>query len=389
VPFVTLTLAQITDLLATQFSASPDVLPANTDAGSSLGAIFNADGLLMLFVQNELVYVDSISRLSTSNGDDVDTFCQPFGVYRLGPTPSSGGVTCSTPSPVSGSPLIVPVGGVVVTSSGLQFTIVADESNPDYNAGDAGYPIAIGDSSTTVSVVCTVAGSIGNVVAGQINAVFGSSTSVPITGISTVSNAEPFTNGINQESDADYKARFTLIVSSGRVATQNAILGAIASVEAGLTYSLGDRINPDGSTHLGFFSVIVNVRGQNTGPSGALLSAVTAAVEAVRSAGISYVVQGPTLDAVTASGTVTILPGFVSMAVLNAVAAAYAAYVNAIGLDPAGGTTTLSFGKTYAALLTVPGVGDIDDLLLNGAVENIVAPFATQIVAGTATFTAA
>lgn len=369
----TYTRAQLKQIIAEEY-ASLDVAPAKTDPGSALGSIFDAEALIAILLQRQVIYALGVSRFATSSYADSVTFAAPFGITPLGPSTATVLEQFTTPSAVVGSPLVIPAGTIVQTPDGLQFTLLADLS------------ILVGDTTASGLVQCVAPGTIGNVAANTITQLYSGTGSTPLAAVVNVTNPDAATNGVDQESLASFKARFTLAVSSGRVATRNAIAAAILAVQAGLTYAIGDRENPDGSEHAAFFSVIVNELGQNSGPSSPLLAAVAAAVETVRSAGVSYVVQGPTLVAIDATATIVVQAGFLSSVVITAVQNAYVAYLDSIGLDPMGGTTTVSFGKVYAQLLGVAGVFDVKLLTLNGDVVDITAPFGSQLVAGTPTF---
>lgn len=385
-PLQTLTLAQLQALWATQFTASA-LSPANTDPGSSMGAIANADSLLALQIQNEIIYADGISRLATSVGSDVDSFVNPFGIYRIGAVAAQGTVTFSTPSPV-GTQTVVPVGTIVTTPGGLQFTIIADPSQPSYSSSLNGYVIAIGQSSTNATAQCSVAGTIGNVLAGQITVIFGSAGAPFPSGVTSVTNPGAFTNGVDQESDSALIARFTLTVSSGRVATANAITAAVLAIQAGLVVSFGDQVNADLSPHAAFFTLVVNEANTGTGASPSLLSSATSAINATRAAGISFACIGPSLLPVNGAATIIVAAGYTTATVLAAVQAAYIAFVNGIGLNGGTSPTSCSLARVYASLLSVPGVLDVQSLTLNGGSSDIVAPFANQLIAGTANFVA-
>lgn len=237
--FTPLTFTQIRQLLATTYAAQATV-PANDAPGSTLGSMWNAESLAFLLAQAAAIRAQTIARLANCVGADVDSFVAPFGVTRLAATFASGGVLCTTASPVS-SQLVVPVGGIVNAANGLLFTIVADTTNPAYSQSAGGYVIAPGGSTVTVTVQCNTAGTVGNVQANQIIAVYGGSASVAMPAV-TVTNPSAFTNAINNESDAALKARFTLRLSSGVVATDNALASAVTGTQAGLTYSIGDQL---------------------------------------------------------------------------------------------------------------------------------------------------
>ena len=371
-------------------------LPADTQPGSTVGSIINSAAMAAAQLEQQLLYVANDARLATipalPNGainPDVDSFCNPFGIYRLGADASEGGVTCTTPSPVSGGPLIVPVGGVLQTAGGLLFTIIADPTNANYNATDVGYPIPNGQSSTIVTVECQTPGTIGNVQAGQINAIFSGPGSTAIVGISTVSNALAFINGTATETDTAYKARFTLLVSSGRVATANAILGAVLSIQTGLTASFGDRVNADLSEHDAYFTLVLAQLGTGAAPSGALLSAATAAINSVRSGGISFQCIAPTLVPIEVVATYLLSPGAISGTVTAALQAAHTAFVNNIGLNPDTTPTNVGYFAYAAAMAAVPGCQELQSLTLNGGSGDVTIPFANMASAGSASFTVA
>lgn len=238
--FTPFTFTAFRQLVATTYAAQAAV-PANDAPGSTLGAMWNAVALLACQAQLANVRTQSIARLATSTGGDVDTFVIPFGVERLSATAATGGVLCTTPSPVS-SQLVVPVGGLLQISNGngLSFTIIADTTNGAYSQAAGGYVIAPGGSSVTVTVQCNTVGIVGNIQAGQTFVAAGGA--VTITGVATFTNPSAFTNAISDESDAALQARFTLNMSAGRVGTGNALAAAVTGTQAGLTYSIGDQL---------------------------------------------------------------------------------------------------------------------------------------------------
>ena len=375
----------------------------NVDTGSSLGPFFDAGALGMTFVQNQLDYVYAISRMSTISAlpnnapnPDLDSFCEPFGVYRLSATASTGTVTCSTPSPVS-SKVIVPAYAIIVSPSGVTFQI--QPNGPNYSMVDGGYPITVGNSSVDVPVTCLVLGIIGNMV---VNTSF---TSSPIGGlqipsVTSIVNAAAFTDAEAAESDVAYKARFTITVSSGRAGTGNACIAAALGVQAGIIYSYGDRIDEDGYPHDAYFTMVINLAGTGTAPPDALLDSVTDALEGlngypqVRPAGCSYAVVAPNL--IEVDGVFTVIPTaqFASQAtaVRQAAKAQFQAFCNSIGLNVDTTPTTCSLAKCYAALLQtqINGVyclADVTDLTLNGTAADLTANFLSQFVFGSSTVT--
>lgn len=384
------TLPELQQVMVEAYSSQASI-PADTDPGSQVGAILNAPVLPLGMLQQQIAYVYAIARLSTipanTNGTpnpDVDSFVSPFGLTRLGPNASTGQVTFSTSSPVSAQ-LLIPVGVVVQTSGGLNFTV--QTGGTGYDSVANGYWIAAGTSSVTVPVQCVAGGTQGNVQANTVTQILAGPGYPPIAGATTVTNTQAFTNGTNYETDAALKTRFTNFVSTGTVGTQNALRAAILGVAANLTYSLADGTNASGASQAAYFTVVVNTAGASTAPGSTLLNAVAAAVDAVRSAGISRSVIGPSMVSVAVTGTIKVAPGFTAASVATAAQSAVTAYINSIGLDPSGSSTTCSVGKVYATLFGVQGVQNADFVQLNAGTVDLTEAFAQMFTAGTISFT--
>ena len=392
-----LTFSQLQSLFFTQYSAEASV-PANTNQGSTLWAMGNAAALLALNVQQELEYTLEVSRLGTSvstvpgvNSPNVDTFVNPFGVSRIQATYASGGVTMTAPS-VATAQIVIPVGGQVSTVSGILFTVIPDTSNANYSSALNGYPINIGSASTVVTVQSTVAGTAGNVQPGQISSLANSLTAPVISGISTVSNAYAFNNGENAEADTSVETRFQTTMSTGVVATDNALIAATLGVYPGttpnvpgLTYSCGDGLNSSGSATAAVVSMYVNYYGSGVAAPSALVSQVQTALLNVKAAGITVTAYGPTIVPVNSLATIHIPIGVTASTVITACINAYNAYLNAIGLNPSGGSTVANYFAIASVLLSVPNVAKIDGLLIG---ENGFTPVTgTSTATGTTTLT--
>jgi hypothetical protein len=391
-----LTYDEARQLAETEY-ASEATIPAATDGGSSFGSVFDAFSLLTIEQQRQQVYNAAIARLYTippnadgSPNPDVDSFVQPFGYKRITPVPSSGQVQFVAPSPVANpAGLVVPFGVIVTTTAlpnapgGLNFTVIPGSGD---TPAVSGYVIPFGQTSVLASVQCSTGGTIGNVQAGQISELSGGPGAVALAGISSVSNPSAFTNGAAYETDAELMARFTLGMSTGPVATVNALGAAVLGVQPGLTYALGDGLNGSGAATLATVTIAVNVIGQATAPSAPLLAAVQAAVDDVRSAGVTVTVIAPTIDSIAASVTAHVAVGADTTAIAALMTTAYDAFVNNLGLNAAAIPATLSYFAVAGVLQSVAGVTRIDSLLLNGATADITAgTFATQLVAGALT----
>jgi phage-related baseplate assembly protein len=161
----------------------------------------------------------------------------------------------------------------------------------------------------------------------------------------------------------------------------------VPTAASGLTFTVGDMYDQYGNSAPNFFSVIVNVLGQNTGPSQTVLNEVTTVVQNNRPCGMPFTVTGPVLESVSVSATLTLQGGASSTAVITAANTAIQTYLNNIGLDPYGNSTTAQASEITVLLKQVTGVANVTSLTLNGATADITAGFGTQIVVGTMTFT--
>ncbi len=194
---------------AIQSSASAAL---NLTVGSVLRAIIEANASVALWMQWLILLLLQVTRAATSVGSDLDTWMADFGVVRETAVAATGSVTFSRFS-VGQTALIVPyynadgttnVNGVTVkTADGTEiFGVATDSTNALWNAGQGGYLVPAATASATVLVQAQSVSSQGNVGAGTISLLASG-----IAGIDTVTNAVAFTNGIDAETDAAFRAR--------------------------------------------------------------------------------------------------------------------------------------------------------------------------------------
>jgi Baseplate J-like protein len=412
-----LSLSQIQQTVVNFYNAAAatnGIPPVDTGQGSALGPVLNSAAFAIFQAQNEIIYVAAISRLSTipANADgspnpDVDTFVAPFGFTRVFGTASGGQLLFSTPSAVA-TQVVIPVGAIAQTPGGLQFQVIADTTNAAYSATLNGYPITIGNASVSASAQCLSTGVQGNVVPGSITQLFGGTTGAQIPApVNGVTNPLAFTGGANLESDAALKTRFTAGISTGRnTGTAFCVISAAMGTNPNLILSYGDRLNADGTTHNAYFTLVAAISGSTSPTPASVLNAiggpglVPSALEGnppmgipqARPAGISYQVIGPTqFNSVTISGALTLSASAVSATVIASAQAAVAAYINSIGLLPyalpGASSTLLSYTKIAAILWSIPGIVNVDGILLNGGTSDITCPFAQMFTPGALTFT--
>jgi len=155
--------------------------------------------------------------LSTARGDDLDkrvADMPPGTIVRGGGTRANGGVVLFS-RPVATGPLTILAGTLVVRSSDkYRYTTT---SNATFGPADL--------VSSSVSVIAQTYGTIGNVVAGEIDSV-GS----PIVGVTAVTNTSAIQNGEDAESDDELRQRISLYVKGIARSTTAALVQAILNL---------------------------------------------------------------------------------------------------------------------------------------------------------------
>ena len=335
--------------------------------GSVLRAVVEANAAVVIWLQSQILQVLAITRASTSSGEDLDSWVADFGVTRLAATYATGQVTFSRFT--STQQAVVPVASTVQTGDGSQqYSVVADTTNPAYNATLAGYVLAVGVGSVTVPVVAVVAGAAGNAISGAVTTIAGA-----ISGVDTVTNAAGFTNGADAESDAALRTRFISYVRSLSKATKAAIGYAITSLQQGVTYSLVENETYGGTVQMGYFYAVVD---DGTGaPTGTFLSTVANAIDAVRPFCSSFGVFAPVLVNATVAMTVTVASGYDAAATKTLVSNALKAYINSLQLGQ-----TLTYSRlSQIAYDASPGVTNVTAITLNGGTADLAAT-AKQVI---------
>jgi len=344
--------------------------------GSILRAVAEAVVADELWLQALVVQVLAVTRLTTSFGTDVDSFCVqfmpalpgtqsaavPLGSPRIQAVAATGLVTFLRNTVSSTAPFI-PLGTLVKTGDGTQqFQVYADPTNPAYLTALGGYSLASGTASVTVSVQAVNAGSQGNVSAGTVNLV---ASTIPSGGVDTVINPAAFTNGVDAESDGTLKARFVAFIASLSKATEGALTYAIQSIQTGLQVAIHEQIDPNGATDYGMVTIYVD--DGSGAPPPALITAANNAVGAYRAAGVRSGVYGATTLSAAVVMVLGTAPGFSHSAVVGQVGAAMAAFINSIGLE-----NTLHITQLAAVAYGIPGVMNVSAVTLNGGTADLV-----------------
>lgn len=272
--------------------------------GSIVRALVDADCTNALWLESFIQYVQSITRLATSQGTDVDSYLADFGLTRLPATYASGAVTFARYTPLQQA--VVPVDAQVSSSDGtVSFIVYADANNSNYNPSLDGYVLAPNVASISVPVKATTAGTIGNVIANAITVI---NSSIP--GVDTVTNPVPFNNGFDSQSDAAARAYFVAYLNSLSRANQDGIAFAIVNADTSIAieYNLVENTNyTTGDQQLGYFYAVID---DGTGsPSSNLLQTITSAINAYRGLAIQFGVFAVTVLDATISATIVVPQG--------------------------------------------------------------------------------
>lgn len=253
--------------------------------GSDYRAIIESNMGNSLWLQALISSLLSVTRLLTSSGNDVDTFVGDFGLKRRAGTGSFGIVTFSRNT--TGTVVYVqPLKKVLSRVNGITYSVTVDTTNPNWDVLNNAYVFNISTSSIDVPISADSVGTITNCLANQITTISG-----VLPGVDAVTNAQPFTNGTNQQSDQSLKDEFILYLASLFRATKQAIEYAVSVVPGVFRYKVVENKTIFDVVQLGFFYVVID--DGSGAASGQLIANVSASVESYRGLTIQYAVYDP------------------------------------------------------------------------------------------------
>ena len=339
--------------------------------GSILRSIVEAYSAVALWLQSLILQLLVVTRAATSSDADLDSWMADFGLVRLQAVAASGLVTFSRFTPTAQA--IIPIGAIAQTADGTQqYAVVVDATNPAYSAALGGYVAAAGNASVNVPVIAVSAGAAGNASVNGVNTL-----GQAIPGIDTVTNSAAFTNGADAESDTALRIRFIAYISSLSKATKQAVGFAASALKQGLTYTLVENQQYNGTAQMGYFYLVVD---DGTGyPTSSLLASVYNAVDAVRPLTSTFGVFAPIVVLANMGMTISTAAGYDHAATAALVSTALTNYVNSLPLGSSLAWTRLS----QVAYEASPGVINVSAVLLNGATGDLSANNKQVIKAGT------
>lgn len=309
-------------------------------------AIAESVAFVALWLQGLILSILALTRAATSSGSDLDSWMADFNFPRLPGVQSSGTVVYSRV--VDTAQAVIPIGATFQTQDGSEtYTVTLDTTNPNYSASLGGYLLAADTASVTVPAQADDSG-----LAGNLNSSTQLQMTAAVPGVDTVVWGSGFANGVDVETDANYRARFPMYLASLASADTAAIEDAIINVQQGLVYEIVEnKDHPGLGTDNGSFFVVID--DGSGSPSDALLQRVGDAIMAVRACGVRC--QGayaPSLVTPPIVLNYRVATGFTSGSVSQNV---LVAIVNAVNATPLG-AGTLFVSDIEKAALAVPGV---------------------------------
>ncbi|GBR19954.1 baseplate J/gp47 family protein [Asaia spathodeae] len=337
-------------------------------------AILESASGLGLWLQSVALQILTRNRLSTSQGEDVDSFIADFGLTREPGVAATGNIVFSSFSPTTASATI-PVGALVLTVANVSYAVVADSTNPAWNNAANGYIRPAGVQSLTLPVQCTQTGTAGNASAGAI-CLLGTA----VSGIDTVTNPAAFTNGGDGQTDAAVRAGFVTWLNSLNRATLSAIESAVEAIATNIMVQGVENADTAGNFLPG--NIVLYVDDGSGAVSDALIAQAYSVANEYRASPVSIQVVRPKVSNPTVSMTLTLAPNSNAAAVQALITTAISTYFN--GLD-------IGQGAVYSRLSVLaygasPSVTSISNLLLNGQTADIAGVTGVALRAGSVTY---
>lgn len=348
-----------TDYVRVQGAAMQGAAKATLDltVGGVLRSILEANAAVALWLQWLAAQVLAATRAATSRGADLDTWMADFGVTRLPASQAAGRLVFSRLVPTVAA--LVPAGAQArASATGQLYTVQGDLADAAWTG--LGYQLPVGIASVSVPVAAAISGTAGNAAVGTVDQL---ASAMP--GVDGVANSATIGGGLDAESDAGLRARFSNFLDSRTRATSTAVAYSIASLRQGLRWAIADSEDAQGNPTPGHFTVTLD-DGSGT-PSAALISAASAAIDAVRPVGTSFSVRGPAVLPAAVQITLTLLPSAQSTAVAQVVTAAVGNYIASLGIG-----IPLPVSRVVAVAFSADPSVQAAEVLLNGAAVDAV-----------------
>lgn len=196
---------------------------ASAEVGTPERKIFDVFGQALYDSQIDIAALNNSLNLDDKFGAQLDRFLAIFGFGRQAATYAAGFVTFSrlTPSTLD---IRIPAG----TTVQAPISLIANPNDSTTNVSFVTlYDVILlaGDLSIVAPIRCTTSGKVGNVPANTITEFIGS----PVYGITGVTNEIATANGLDAETDEEFKLRFRNTVFRNLAGTQDQYLALAIS----------------------------------------------------------------------------------------------------------------------------------------------------------------
>jgi uncharacterized phage protein gp47/JayE len=289
----------------------------------------------------EMDNVLNLGFADTTYGEYLDRRAAEQGLTRKPAVKATGRLTFSGPEGT-----VIPVGTRVSTEGETPIYFVTTTEG------------TITGGTVTVDAEAEVGGVNGNIDAGKITVVLGD-----LSGVVTVTNTEPFTGGIDEETDeellARYKEKVTRPITSGNKYQYEAWAKEVPGVADARCYP---RWNGNGTVK------VVVVDSEKRSPSAQVIQAVADYIESVRPVLADVTVVGVTEVPINISVTVTLAADADPSTVESDIRENITEYFKKIGFVE----TVVRYTAIGNAILDANGVIDYSNLTVNGSVANVI-----------------
>jgi uncharacterized phage protein gp47/JayE len=299
--------------------------PLDFSEGAFERALIETNAGMGISLESQIVYLVAVSRAQTSQGADLDSWCEQFNFPRIAAEPAFGNDTFSRYTPTLQA--TIPVGSELYSiSNAITYSVQADDTNPNFSPALNAYILAAGINSITVPIIALTPGTVGNALSNQITTL---SSVVPY--VDFVTNPSPLDNGKEAESDSAYRARFILYINGLSKGTYQALLEAVSSVAGVERKLLVENKNINNTDHYGFFYALIDDGTGNASPT--LINQAYAALDATRGFTIQQAVYGPTQFTISISMSVTTDGTQDDPTVQNEIVSALQTYITSQGFN--------------------------------------------------------
>lgn len=330
----------------------------DTSDQSPLGKIIKMMAYYRAKDHEDAEYIYFARFPNTTNGMNLDRLCPIVGLSRNVAIPARYQVTVTGEEGTT-----IPVGFLVSTESDIEY----------YNIMEA--TIAAGETTCTITVECTVAGIIGNVVASDIKEIVN-----PEAGIDSVVGTAVVSLGADEESDYELRNRITAAgegSGTGNVASIRSSLLKVPTVTSAFVYENDtDEVDSIGIPPHSIACYVAGGTGYTQQIGDAIFSTKAAGIATHGNITVTVLDDGGYPHTVKYN-TMEIVPVTVAISIVTTVDFEGEVGIAKIKENVTNYINSLSFGndvilsQLYGYIYSVNGVAKVTSITLNGGTNDI------------------